>query len=189
MKKIPRKFIFLFIFLGIFILCIPIYYVTMYFNTKVDVKEQFAVTENVRTLSYSSLNDYKINLNCLYFDVTDDYAARYEISINDEKLSGTIVDNKMTVKAALASNWIAKDAFKSSTNYSIDLTSENNKKTLTISDIEIFANHTNILLPFPKPTLYILITYSLKKSGVTTKYNDIISYPYGSYNIATGGYN
>ena len=62
MKKIPRKFIFLFIFLGIFILCIPIYYVTMYFNTKVDVKEQFAVTENVRTLSYSSLNDYKINL-------------------------------------------------------------------------------------------------------------------------------
>lgn len=187
MKKIPRKFIFLIIFISIFIICIPIYYLVMYFNTKIDVVSKFAVTENVRELSYSQLGDYKLDVVCQNYDITNDHKATYEISVSDEKIAGDIVDNDVVVKIALTSNWYSQDAFKSSSSSTLD-SKKGTERTFTINGLDIF-NNNNFLLPNPKPTLYVLLTYSVKNNGVTTKYNDIISYPYGSYQVLTGGYN
>lgn len=188
MKKIPRKFVFLIILLAIVILTIPIYYLTMYFNLKIDVKEKFSATENVHELDYTSVTNYDVDITCLSFDIKDNYSAKYEISIKNEQINGQVVDNKMSVKIALTANWISQDAFKSSSSNTINIKNEDNEKTFTINNLEIFNEHTNPLLPFPKPTLYILVSYQVKDNGKTTSYNDIIKYPYGSYTIETGGY-
>ena len=190
MKKIPRKFVFIFILLAIIIIAIPIYYITMYYNTKIDIPASFGVTENVRELNYDEVNDYDIEIVCTKFDITDDYQASYEITISEERISGTLLNNNFTVKLALSSNWISSDAFKSSSSRTISMnSSSSHKQSTTISNLEIFTNRTNYLLPFPKPCLYVLVTYTISERGNTTEYNDIISYEYGTYEIKTGGYN
>lgn len=189
MKKIPRKFIFIFILLAIIIIAIPIYYLTMYYNTKIDIPTAFGVTENVRELKHNQVNDYDLQIVCTEFDITDDYQASYEITISEERINGTLLNNNFTVKLALSSNWISSDAFKSSSSRTISMnSSSSHKQSTTISNLEIFANRTNYLLPFPKPCLYVLVTYTVTDRGNSTEHNDIISYEYGTYEIKTGGY-
>lgn len=189
MKKIPRKFIFLFIILAIIIISIPIYYITVYFNTKIDVVDKLGVTENVREIKNELLADYDLEVECSSFDITDKYSASYKVTISEQRLPGTLVDNAFSVKLALASNWINADAFKSSTSHTISMKySDTHSQSYTITGLEVFSDQTIFLVPFQKPTLYVLVSYSLLQSGVTTKYNDIISYPYGDYKVLTGGY-
>ena len=189
MKKIPRKFIFIFILLAIIIIAIPIYYLTMYYNTKIDIPTSFGVTENVRELKYNQVNDYDLQIVCTEFDITDDYQASYEITISEERINGTLLNNNFTVKLSLSSNWISSDAFKSSSSRTISMnSSSSHKQSTTISNLEIFANRTNYLLPFPKPCLYVLVTYTVTDRGNSYEHNDIISYEYGTYEIKTGGY-
>ncbi len=191
MRKIPRKFVFLFIILAIIIIAIPTYYVTIYFNTKINVVEKFGIsdTNTLYEINNDNLNNYELNIVCNSFDISDDFDASYEITIPSENISGKLVNNRFSVKLALASNWISKDAFKASSSRTIDMRqSSNHKQTFTITDLGVFAERKNYLVPFPKPTLYVLVTYSVEESGTTKEYNDLISYEYGEYKILTGGF-
>ena len=123
-----------------------------------------------------------IQIVCTEFDITDDHQASYEITISEERINGTLLNNNFTVKLALSSNWISSDAFKSSSSRTISMnSSSSHKQSTTISNLEIFANRTNYLLPFPKPCLYVLVTYTVTDRGNSTEHNDIISYEYGTY--------
>ena len=191
MHKIPRKFVFLFIILAIIIIAIPTYYVTIYFNTKIDVVEKFGIsdTNTLYEIDNNNLTNYELNIVCNSFDVSDDFDASYKITIPSENISGKLVNNRFSVKLALASNWISKDAFKASSSRTIDMRqSSNHEQTFTITDLGVFAERKNHLVPFPKPTLYVLVTYSVEESGTTKEYNDLISYEYGEYKILTGGF-
>ncbi len=187
MKKIPRKLVFLLFGLAFVIVVLSAFYITTYINTRIDVAEEFGVTENVNSFYYTKLKKYDLTVVCNEYDISNDYTASYTVSITEATFSDSLVNSRFTVRVALAANWISEDAFVYSSSGSITL-GGTTSRTLSVSNLDVFTTRYSILVPFPKPSLYVLVQYTLEEDGEEVTYNDIIRYKYGDYKVLTGGY-
>lgn len=191
-KRIPRKFVFIFAFLSIFIICIPIYYLTTYFSNRVEpFAEEIQTLEDseieVEKMKFSDFDLFNIKLEATKFDISKDYKASFKIYVSEENVSGTIKDNKIKYRIALAANWIG--FYTKSSEYTINYKANGEAtSTTSVYNLEPIANRTNYLIPFPKPTTYILISFDSVNDGKIYHHAYLLSLKYGTYNIVEGGF-
>lgn len=180
-----RRLVFLLTIISMIVICIPIYYITIYFTNKVtpfkdeitEFEKNGYVIENVNFDNFDKLN---FKLVCKSFDIDNRYRATYTATIDTNVAS--ISNIKMQI--SLCANWINFNE-KSST---LSLNKTGNNGTVTINNLDKIVNRTNYFIPFPKPTAYVLLTYEARNNSKLEKFGYLVKFPYGSYKIEQGGF-
>lgn len=190
-KHIPRKVVFILAFLSIFIICIPIYYGTTYFANKVtpfasEIETLEASGNKVEKMNYSKFDALDLEFESTKFDVSKDYKASFKIYVKGEHVEGNIKDGKITYQVALAANWI--NFYSKSSENTITYKSNSTASSVTtVYDLKPLVTRTNYLIPFPKPTTYILISFDSVDNGKISHHSYLLKLKYGSYKIIEGG--
>ena len=184
-KQNKRFLVFILCFLSIFILTIPAYYGIEYFRNKVHpLTEEINKLEEKGTevikIKGSDFKEFSFTLICKDFDVTKNYRAIYTANIDISDLQ--ISNIKMQV--SLNANWIKFD--KKSTE--ISLKNGNYNQTTSVYDLKPLVIKENKLLPLPKVSTYVLLTYDRGPTSNRKSYAYLLEYEYGSYKIDKGGY-
>ncbi len=199
----PRKLVFLISFISIFLLCIPIYYGVTYANNKVNVfeKEISEITAEgegknpyvLTRMNHKNFKDFEIELKADEFNLSGNYDAKFTIAIKNANVKGGKIINEVSLQIALAANWIKFYQTSSSRTISANElykeSSNNNTQTFYINNLQPLTEKTNYFIPFPKPTAYILVKYTIKEDdGKLKNVAALLDYSYGDYDVIKGGY-